>query len=237
VDTAKGRFNSQRRGKTMAVVPVMSEAQWARIIAKAYLEKSTTNFKNTLERDPKAAVDYVRQNNGDLPNIDLPAPGSHLKLMTLDYANWMGGLDSVAKDLLAIFKGSSHQELQDIFNTGKLNGQPVELPPGEWVTDKGLIRLFLHSGPPTISLTDWMRIYAYVWDQFNYPGDKTMRDRFEEDPAQTLLNEIAGPLNLSYKKGDPLFTLGGPDDPPGNLADIKADKGAKQFRHRIRLCC
>ncbi len=221
----------------MAAIPVMSEAQWARIIAKAYLEKTTTNFKNTLERDPKAAVDYVRQNGGDLPNMDLPAPGAPLRLMNLDYSNWVV-LDSVAIDLLAIFKGSSHVELQEIFNKGTLDGQPVELPPGEWVTDKGLIRLFLHSGPPTISLTDWMRIYAYVWDQFRFPpGNQAIRELFEEDPAQTLLSKIAGPLNLSYKKGDPLFTLGGPDDPPGNLADIKADKGAKQFRHRIRLCC
>ncbi len=140
----------------MPPVRVLKENEWARIVAKAFLDGTTSD----LEKDPKTFVDGVRTAN-DPDKMSLPSP---VRLFSLDYSNW-SQVDSVAIDLLAIFQGSSHMELQEIFTTGKLDLQPVEMPPGEWKDPYGLTKLFQHSGAPTISLKDWMRIYAYVWDQ------------------------------------------------------------------------
>lgn len=220
-----------------AGIPVISEVQWARIIAKAYLDGTTGD----LEKDPKKFVDGVRSADDPPGMKSLPDP---VRLLTIDYSHYGGGPDSEAMDVLAIFRGSNSQQLQDLFNTGKFLGQPVEMPPGEWIDPfpSALRRLFQHSGPPSIQLQDWMRIYAYVWHQFRFalpqppPPTDNIRLRFETDPAQTLAKEIAGPLGISYVLGNPLFTLGTPD-PPGDLPVIRGDGNAKGFRHRIRLTC
>lgn len=223
----------------MPAIRVLSEAEWARIVAKAYLTGTT----GALEQNPKKFVDDVRTAD-DPPGLkNLPDP---VRLMSLDYSNWIPGPDSVALLLLAIFQGSTQQQLQDLFNSGKFLEQPVELPPGEWIepSPSALRRLFQHSGSPTVQLQDWIRIYAYVWHQMRFvvpqpPPPDNIRVRFEKDPAQTLANEIvqpAGPLNINYVLGNPLFTLGAPN-PPGDLPGIRGDGNAKGYRHRIRLCC
>jgi len=225
----------------MAAVPVLSEFQWARIVAKAYLDGTT----GALERDPKAVVDAVRTSN-DPPGINPPAI---VRLMSLDYTHYVGGPDGAAKNLLAILQGSALPDLQGLIDTGNFRAQPAELYPGEWIDPSGAaLRLFLHS-TVVISLKDWIRIYAFLWHQIR-SGNPTIREHFEEDPARTLQDpnhvfndEIIANLNggalppISYTyQTTPLFTLGNPP-PPGNLSDIRSNLGAMGYRHRIRMSC
>lgn len=229
----------------MPPVRVLKENEWARIVAKAFLDGTTSD----LEKDPKTFVDGVRTAN-DPDKMSLP---STVRLFSLDYSNW-SQVDSVGIDLLAIFQGSSHTELQEIINSGTLDKQPVEMPPGEWIDPYGLTKLFKHSGPPTISQKDWMRIYAYVWDQIRWASNATIREHFEEDPARTLQDidnphvyndQIIAALNASSPANlhinytyqtTPLFTLG-TIAPPGTLTDIHNAVGAMGYGHRIRLTC
>ena len=230
----------------MPPVRVLKENEWARIVAKAFLDGTTSD----LEKDPKTFVDGVRTAN-DPDKMSLPSP---VRLFSLDYSNW-SQVDSVAIDLLAIFRGSTQAQLQEIFNHGTLNAQPVEMTPGEWIDPYGLTKLFKHSGPPTISLKDWMRIYAYVWHEINAtPPNTTIREHFEEDPARTLQDldnphvyndqviaalNASSPANLHINytyQTTPLFTLG-TLQPPGTLTDIHNSVGAAGYGHRIRLTC
>jgi hypothetical protein len=227
-------------------IPVMSEFQWARIVAKAYLDGTTGD----LEKDPKQFVDGVRRADDPPGMKNLPDP---VRLLNIDYSHYSGGRDSAAKNVLAIFQGSNSQQLQDLFHTGNFLGRPVEMPPGEWITDDGLTRLFLQSSP-AITLTDWMRIYAYLWDQITNQGNTKIKEHFEEDPARTLLDPNTPPvfddqviaklnassppaLKISYTyQQTPLFTLGAPP-PPGTLTDIRNNQGAMGYRHRLRVTC
>lgn len=49
----------------------ITSKQWARIIAKAWLDD---NFKSLLETDPKAAIDTVRDDIGINADAIFPAP-------------------------------------------------------------------------------------------------------------------------------------------------------------------
>src|SRR5260370_19267074 len=138
-------------------IPVMSEFQWARIVAKAYLDRTTGD----LENDAKQLVDGVRRADDPPGMKNLPDP---VRLLNIDYSHYSGGRDSAAKNVLAIFQGSNSQQLQDLFHTGNFLGRPVEMPPGEWITDDGLTRIFLQSAP-RIALTNCMRTCAYLCDK------------------------------------------------------------------------
>jgi len=219
----------------MAAIPVIDEYTWARIVAKAYLD--TSDFKSVLETDPAAAVSRTR-----LENPEFKIPPDPVKLMDLTYS-YDGPPDSVAKLLIAIFQGTTEAQLKGLYTSGELDGQPMELPCGEWINPAGPKRLFEHA-KEAVSLADWMRIYAYIWYQMRFgqpqpPPPDNIRLRFEKNPAQTLDKEIAGPLKLTYAPGKPLFTLGDPvpDSSPWKLTDIRDDAGAKNFRHRIRMSC
>jgi hypothetical protein len=213
VYSAKGEHNSLSLGRENMAIRVLNENEWARIIAKAYLDGTIAT--DDLTKDPKRFVDEVRAAN------DPPGMGSldnPVRLLNIDYSHYSGGTDSEAKDVLAIFQGSDSQQLQDLFRTGNFLNQPVEMPPGEWITDVGLTRPFLHSAA-AISLTDWMRIYAYIWHQTRFANNTTIREHFEEDPAKTLQDEIIASLNadpastpkINYTyRQTPLFTLGAP---------------------------
>jgi len=218
----------------MADIPVVDEYTWARIVAKAYLD--TSDFKSKLETDPAAAVSRARIEN---PGFNIPA--APVRLMSLSYSPEYSEPDSVAKLLKAIFQGCTQAQLQEIFTYGTIGGQLVELPPGEWIPPSQVTRFF-QQGTTAISLADWMRIYAYIWHEIRFAGDSTIREDFEEDPAQTLADEIvkpAGPLNITYQKGTtPLFTLAPPSpETTTQLTSIRDTAGALGYRHRIRMSC
>jgi hypothetical protein len=61
-------INSLGRDKNMPPVPVLTEFEWARIIAKAYLDGTTVD----LEKDPKQFVDGVRRAD-DPPGMKIPS--------------------------------------------------------------------------------------------------------------------------------------------------------------------
>jgi len=60
-------------------IPVMSEFQWARIVAKAYLDGTTGD----LEKDPKQFVDGVRRADDPPGMKNLPDP---VRLLNIDYS-------------------------------------------------------------------------------------------------------------------------------------------------------
>jgi len=227
-----------------AGIPVMSEIQWARIVAKAYLDGTTDD----LVKDPKSFVDGVRTSN-DPPGMFLPTP---VRLLSLDYSGWSGPPSTWALLLSAIFQGSTQQELHDLFTSGNFRGKEVALSPGSWIDPYGLTRVFQHDAN-AISLKNWMRIYAYIWHEIK-AGNTTIREHFEEDPARTLQDTDTPPLfndqiinginalspsnlqiNYAYKT-TPLLTLGDPP-PPGTLTDIRNNSSAMGYRHRMKLTC
>jgi hypothetical protein len=217
----------------MADIPVIDEYTWARITAKAYLD--TSNFKSEFETDPAAAVSRARLEN---PEFNIPA--APVRLMDLSYSTgYSGPPDAVAMLLTAIFQGSTEARLKEVFNSGTFDGKPVEMPSCEWINPSGPIKLLSHNAG-AISQKDWMRIYAYIWHQMLFvphpPPPDTIRDRFEQNPAQTLANEIVGHLGIDYQPGKPLFTLGTPPEDPAQLTNIRGDPGARGYRHRVRLC-
>src|SRR5215471_14638123 len=111
-------------------VRVLNENEWARIIAKAYLDGTTAT--DNLTKDPKRFVDGVRTADDPPGMRSLDNP---IRLLSIDYSHYSGGTDSAAKDVLAIFQGSNSQQLKDLFRSGNFLTQPVEMPPGEWITD------------------------------------------------------------------------------------------------------
>jgi hypothetical protein len=235
-----------------ATIPVIDEKTWARIVARAYVNPPPNppygpppnppfhDFRDKLQKDPKAAVDEAR-GASDLPGIIIPNP---VRLMDLYYSySTPANPDPIADLLTAIFQGSPTADvLSEIFTKGTLFGQRVELPCGEWIHPKGTRTLFEHA-TDALSLADWMKIYAYIWHQIRFMHNTTIQEAFEEDPALTLKNNIVPNLTLSkaydYQK-TALFTLGDNSPPyasPETLTDIRNDPGARNYRHRIRMSC
>jgi hypothetical protein len=201
----------------------------------AYAWADATGFKDKLDRDPLEAIKSVSS------IFHIPA---NPQLIDLDYtAQYGGGLP---------FNTYLDKELEQIYTTGKLNGQKVTMTPSEWVPPANL-------GPPVpiqqsssgISLSDWARIYAYIFYQAKYASspDKTIKPHFEGDPADALNTKIIGQLNLSspnlpkikyeYRK-TPLITHDAPPSPPGNtqgFVDIYKDQNALGYTYRVRYCC
>jgi hypothetical protein len=214
---------------------VMSATQWARVFAKAYLEN---DFKTTLEIDPFAAVNQVRDSFGIDP---------HAKLMDIAYLAYSyptGYPDSVATLLSAIFQGSTEEQLKEVFTSKTPFGREIALPSGEWIEPAGRIT-HLVPNRDAISLADWMRIYAFMWHQVRFRSNPGIKDEFEMDPAKALEDSIipklnavpdAPPITYDYQK-TPLFTVGAAPEDPETLKEITKDAKAKGYRFRGRMSC
>lgn len=212
--------------------PVIIQTQSARLHALAWSDP-TRNSIDVIDKDPAGPLTAsVRGNFGiaaDAKLIDLES-----------YDAYDGGL---------AFDEFTSGELQEIFKYGTLNRNHVQMEPSEWITPDGTI-IPIQQESPGISLTDWARIYAYIWYQYKFasPSNKVIRDHFEKDPAATLDKEIIADLNklstlppiIYIYKTTPLITHGNPPSDPGYISgfvDISDDPNALGYRYRVRYCC
>lgn len=210
----------------MAGILVITQTQAAQIHAKAWAEDLDHNptFKDTLDKHPAKAIDTtVRQlfhTRSDARLIDLNHIYSKLTFPQYDRG-----------------------QLLEIYTSGTLNHQPVEMDESEWVPPSGKSQQITQT--LGISLKEWARIYAYIFfqAQFASPKDATIIDDFQKDPVKALVeHKIATALSISYNPGQtPLITHGGPPTDPGNNAqafkDIMNASDAKGFGYIVRYCC
>jgi len=213
----------------------ITDLQWARVHAKAWLD---SNFKDTLDKNPAAALD--------------PSVRTQLKIR----------LDAKLIDLKSAsgygvnFDNYKPDELQTIYTTGKLGGKLIEMTPSQWRSPSGNFQDVTQKDPG-ISLANWAKIYAYIWYQFKFASNGTIRDDFENKPAETLrdptnnvkdqtvdnvnrLSPTVPKIDYIYQQ-TPLITHGDPPTEPGSpagLKDIRDDEmDAKGYRYRVSYCC
>jgi hypothetical protein len=210
----------------------ISETGWAQIYAKAWYESTQptpTTFQDDLEQDPAAAINAAVRKDFGISRADT--------ILDMDYDT-----DPVSKFLK---DDASPADLLKVITSGSipppnsLQGQHISRSTWRRPTDPKEIRLPETYRSPTISLQDWTRIYAYLWYQY-LNNDVVSRARFENDPAATLPDIVAGikalsNVTINYVKGTHLVDLGYPPDKdkdPAVLKSIQNDKGAKQYSHK-----
>lgn len=205
--------------------PVIIQTQSARLHALAWAD-STRNSIDMIDKDPAGAFTAsVRCDFGIAGNA---------KLIDLkSYDAYSGNLP---------FDAFSSGELKEIYTYGTLNGNHVQMQPSEWITPDGTPIPLQQNSPPAISLTDWARIYAYIWYQSKFAGNSSIVDDFETDPVKALVkHNITGTLSIPYNpRTTPLITHGNPPSDPGYLKgfeDIRDDPNALGYRYRVRYCC
>jgi hypothetical protein len=211
---------------------VVTMTQWARLTAKAWLDK---NFKTLLERDPAAALSTdVRSDFGIRDEAKL------FDLMDPSYGvSFGGGTDESGTE--PAFRSLEQEDLKRIIRQGvvsiekdgqvrdlaakmmasewvsypPLYTQPVEHP-DEPVQQQGL-QFQQGLGSSTLTLGAWARIMAYMFLR----GKESLRDQFETDPARTV-EQIVQAMNkefnvsIHYVRGQTsLFRLG---DAPKNTS-------------------
>lgn len=211
----------------MAITPT----QWARIHAKAWCESkqpNPTTFQDDLERDPAKAIFAVSSQFG-ISRAD--------KIIDLDYDS-----DPVARQLR---DSATPALLLQVIRDGMLNGH--HLSGGSWIRPNPQEEITLpeRAVNPAVSLEDWTRIYAYIWYQYLFNGDKNTRAQFEKDPAsvlQAIVDAIKASygVTIAYTPGDRLLDFGLPptkDDDPTVLSNIENAWDAKQYRYKATLTC
>jgi hypothetical protein len=198
--------------------PVITEAQYARIHAHAWLN---ADFKAAYEKDPHGALSPdIRAEFGIDPDA---------RFMDLTDAAYYGGVD---------FSKYSPDQLAELYRNGTVDGEQKLLQPSEWRPPKSAT-IPIDQGPDALSRGDWTRIYAYMWYQIKAANDTRLKDLFELDPAKAV-SEIAPKLQLSkkYQYGvTPIITIGDPPKEPVRFEDIRGDADAKGYRYYTRYCC
>jgi hypothetical protein len=138
--------------------PVITYYQAARMLAQAWYEDSSTtpagkagSFRDSLDKDPAGALTVARRDSfGIHPRAKMIALGL--------YSDALGDID---------FDDYDQATLQSIFTTGlDNNGIQVTMQPSLWVTPSGKITE-IGPNPTGISLSDFARIYAYIFFRTN----------------------------------------------------------------------
>jgi hypothetical protein len=226
-----------KEGKAMAVITM---TQWARLLAKAWLEPE---FKEQLEKDPAQALpadgdvrkDFGIRDEAKLFDLNDPSYG----------VSFGGGTDESGTE--PAFRLLRQEDLQRIIAEGvvriekegkdlqakmmssewisypPLYTQPVEHP-DEPVEQAAAEQIERGLGSKTLTLRAWARIMAYMF----LPGKEDLQKKFEKDPAATV-DQIVKAINnefkvsIHYARGQTaLFRLG---DKPKNIsvAELNSD--------------
>jgi hypothetical protein len=214
--------------------PVITHTQAARLHAQAWADTSGKSI-DQINKDPSGALTPGVRNSFGIH--------AQAKLIDLElYSDDLGDID---------FGSYSPADLQSIYTTGADSlGNSVTMQPSLWITPSGTITpIGPQISPPAISLSDWARIYAYIWYQVNFasPKNTTIKANFENDPAKALSTQIIAPLNtasptlppINYNyKTTPLVTHGAPPLAfATNFPAISNDPNAKGYRYIVRYCC
>jgi hypothetical protein len=243
-------------------IMALNELQWGRIFALAWRNK---NFRDTLEKDPAAALMTLRDNPNFFSGRD-PDTGKDSYIPPFDVIREitpLPGDDEIVDPNRIVypedFGGMQPTRLKEIIQDEKPVAMSIEY--WFWGEDKGVATT--NDEPDTISLRDWGRIYArlYVDERIHLPHFKSefpdlyhpKKDysvRFRLSPA-AVVNAIAAEFSLR----DPQFpvpALGYKPDHPRlfalkskpNWGDEQLEEAVKtgtvsnmSFRRCITKCC
>jgi hypothetical protein len=238
-----------KEDETMAVVTM---TQWARIHAKAWLDNA---YKDTLEKDPRQAVDEVRVDFGIRDDA---------KLFDINDPTYGGGTDESGSE--PQFDKMTKEELEKVIKEGKLGKAPNErtakMIPSEWISYPPLYTKSNEAPDDgsTLSLPQWARILAYL-HRFKIADSRfpSLKHHYENDPAAAVEAIVHGgrvkgerdEFDIGGLKGEfkdapaipyvlgktALFRLGDPPNPKQvNLQEVLANPNG-YARVMVRICC
>jgi len=227
--------------------PLITYYQAARIHAQVWVEDPTPAGKGggsreKLEKDPAKEINLRKKDFGIPPDARLIALELYnASLGDIDFDNY-----------------TNKDDLVSIYTKGQdKSGKSVTMQPSLWIPPSGPPIAVGPQSSAAISLSDWARIYAYIWYQFRFanPLNLKIKGDFENDPVKALVNHkiidninnesnispIPPPIppKITATPGtDPLITHGAPPLAfATNFQAISDDPNALGYRYIVRFSC